>query len=146
MTKHIRNLFIVWFLTGMWHGASWTFIAWGLYYGVILALEKYVFKDILEKLWEPLKHVYTLVLVIIGWVIFKAESFGKAFNLIKTMFFLNNKKLMDNQGVFFLREYKIELIIAIIATIPIYEFIEKNIMNIRIRRKVIRKFIMDYLY
>lgn len=131
LIKHIRNIFIVWFLTGMWHGASWTFIAWGLYYGIILTLEKYVLKNYLQKLNAPLKHIYTLIIVIIGWVLFRAESFSMAFGFIKTMFFMNGARLIDNQGMFFLSEYKIEILVAIIGCIPIYKSIESKFNNYR---------------
>ena len=126
LLKHIRNIFIVWFLTGMWHGASWTFIAWGLYYGTILTLEKYVLNKHLQKLSTPLKHVYTLIIVIIGWVLFRAESFSEAFGFIKTMLCMNGAKLIDNQGLFFLGEYKIEIIAAIIGCIPLCKFIDSK--------------------
>ena len=60
--KAIRNIFIVWFLTGFWHGAAWNFIFWGLYYGILLLLEKYVLRDVLERLPGIVKHIYTLFL------------------------------------------------------------------------------------
>ena len=61
------NLLIVWGLTGIWHGASWNFVLWGLYYGVLLIFEKFVFKKVLDKLPSAIQHIYTMFIVVIGW-------------------------------------------------------------------------------
>ena len=74
----IFNLFAVWALTGLWHGANFNFIAWGIYYFVILVLEKYVYGKYLEKLPSLLKHIYALFLILLGWTIFYFEDFGQA--------------------------------------------------------------------
>lgn len=68
--KPIRNLFVVWFLTGMWHGASWNFILWGLFYGVILFIEKTSFKQWMQKIPRPFCYIYTMFIVMIGWALF----------------------------------------------------------------------------
>jgi alginate O-acetyltransferase complex protein AlgI len=72
------NLVIVFFLCGLWHGASWTFVIWGLYHGIFLVLERTRFGQWLEALPRPLRHGYTLVVVMVGWVLFRADSFGYA--------------------------------------------------------------------
>ena len=69
------NLFIVFFLCGLWHGAAWTFIVWGIYYGLLLALERLVVGRILAKLPPLISLAYTLFLVLVGWIIFRAETF-----------------------------------------------------------------------
>ena len=74
--KTLRNILIVWFCTGFWHGASWNFILWGLYFAVWLILEKYVLKSLLEKTPGWLKHLYTLLVVFVGWGIFAVEDLG----------------------------------------------------------------------
>lgn len=74
--KTLRNILIVWFCTGFWHGASWNFILWGLYFALWLVLEKYVFRGVLEKLPALFKHLYTLVVVFVGWGIFAMEDLG----------------------------------------------------------------------
>ena len=71
--KNIRNILIVWILTGFWHGASWNFIFWGLYYGILLLLEKFVLKKYIDKLPDFVKHIYTIVLLFIGWMIFALD-------------------------------------------------------------------------
>ena len=72
--KHIRNIFIVWFLTGLWHGSSWNFVFWGLYYCVFLLLEKYLLAETLSRLPSLIKSLYTMIIVIIGWVFFSIPS------------------------------------------------------------------------
>lgn len=84
--KLVRNLFIVWFLTGMWHGASWNYILWGLYFFVFLLLERFVIKDRLAKV--P-SHIYAIAVVFFGWVIFKFENFAELGAVFAGMFGLN---------------------------------------------------------
>ncbi|EQB88391.1 alginate O-acetyltransferase complex protein AlgI [Clostridium punense] len=117
--KHLRNILIVWFLTGLWHGASWTFIAWGLYYGALLVVEKYILKKYIDKLWAPLQHIYALFFVIVGWILFRANTFEQAFGFIKTMVGLNGTELISNHGIYYLIEYKVEIIIMLIAATPL---------------------------
>lgn len=76
--KTIRNLMIVWILTGLWHGAGWNFLFWGFYYGVLLMLEKFVLKDFIAKLPSPVRRLYTLLLVAVGWVFFASPDFASA--------------------------------------------------------------------
>lgn len=79
---YIRNIFIVWFCTGLWHGANWTFILWGLYYGCLLLLEKFFLREKLEKLPKPISHIYTLLVVLIGWVFFMSPNITTAFSTL----------------------------------------------------------------
>ena len=71
------NIFVVWFLTGMWHGASWNFIIWGVYFGFIVAVEKYTILRMKNRMFTPLLHLYSLILVVIGWGIFYFEDFSQ---------------------------------------------------------------------
>lgn len=80
------NLLVTWLLTGFWHGAGWNFLFWGFYYGVILILEKLVWGKGLEKLPAALRHLYTLFLVLIGWVFFASETFSAAWNYLQALF------------------------------------------------------------
>lgn len=77
------NIFLVWFLTGLWHGASYNYIIWGLYFCIILLFEKYIFKDILEKTSSLFRHIYTIILFLIGWVIFREENLYAIFQYIR---------------------------------------------------------------
>jgi alginate O-acetyltransferase complex protein AlgI len=79
-----RNLLLVFFLTGLWHGASWTFIFWGMFHGFFLVVERLGFAKVLERI-PVLAHVYTLFIVVIAWVFFRAESFSQAGDFIQNM-------------------------------------------------------------
>ena len=85
VSRHILNLLIVWFLTGLWHGASWNFVVWGLFYGVILITEKYFTGKILAKLPEAVQTLYTMILVMLGWVLFFSPTLGSALTWIGNM-------------------------------------------------------------
>ena len=84
--RHILNLLIVWSLTGLWHGANWNFVLWGTYYGVVLILEKYVTGKYIAKAPDWLKHVYTMLVVMIGWVFFSITDISKALSYLGVMF------------------------------------------------------------
>lgn len=84
--RQIVNLLIVWSLTGLWHGAAWNFVIWGLYYGVLLIFEKFVFAKVQKKLPAVVNWLITFLLVVIGWVFFFSNSLGEAISYIGTMF------------------------------------------------------------
>ena len=111
MAVQLRNIFIVWMLTGLWHGAAWTFVCWGLYYGLILMLEKLFLLRWLDKLPGWLHHVYTLPVIVIGWVIFASDDFNMTGKLLSAMFGLNGAPLFDAQAGFYLRTCGCMLII-----------------------------------
>lgn len=112
--KTIRNLFIVWFLTGLWHGASWNFIIWGLYYGIILILEKFVFSSATKKLPDFVTRIYTLIAVVIGWVIFEITSPIDELGFIGAMFGFGGS-LFDGFTLNVLHNYSVILIVAAIT-------------------------------
>ena len=84
--KLVRNLFIVWALTGLWHGANWNFIIWGIYYAILLIIEKLVLNKVIEKLPNVVKHIYALFFIVIGWVIFRTEDLSQLMLILKNMF------------------------------------------------------------
>lgn len=106
--KLIRNTMVVWFLTGIWHGADWNFLIWGIYYGVLLLLEKLVLNRFLERLPGWVRHVYCLFFVMLGWYIFVYDQVGSGINFLGAMFgsggFLNRETiyLLYNNGVLLL--------------------------------------------
>ena len=128
--KKYRNLFIVWFLTGMWHGASWTFIMWGLYYGILIAIEKGFLEKWLYKLPQIFRHIYLLLIVMIGWVFFRADDINLAFGYIKTMFGLGSNVLINNQRIVYLIDYWYILLIAILLSMPIIKHIKVKVVSI----------------
>ena len=125
--KWFRNIFIVWFLTGLWHGASFNFILWGLYFGFILILEKLFIINILNKLPNFFKYTYTLLLVIIGFVFFEIENLKDIFNYFNAMFNLNNK-FIDSTFIYYLTPNITLIIISIISSTPLIKnILDKNI-------------------
>lgn len=80
------NIIIVWFLTGLWHGASWNFVIWGLYFGVIIMLEKYTIIKAQNKIPAVILHIYSMLVIVFGWVIFYFDDFGRLLQFVKTMF------------------------------------------------------------
>lgn len=92
------NLFIVFFLCGLWHGAQWTFLIWGIYQGIFLSLERVkVIKRFIKKMPRVLQHLYACVVILIGWVFFRAETMGAAFDYIKKMFNFSGNGLLQEQ-------------------------------------------------
>jgi alginate O-acetyltransferase complex protein AlgI len=118
-----RNLFIVWFVTGFWHGANWTFIAWGLYFGIIIALEKAFLEKLIFRMWRPFQHLYALVLIISGWVLFRADTFTYAYSYLKVMFGFGNVPLFDGRAAFYLTNYSVLLCLAIISATPLFNWL-----------------------
>ena len=133
--KWIRNIFIVWFLTGFWHGASWNFILWGLYFGILLVIEKIFLSKLLEKT-RIIKYLYTIVIVIISFLIFSTNTIPEIITSLKNMFFLNNIPLTTIETNYYLRSYLVLLIISIIAATPLF----KNII-IKLRKTKLEKVI-----
>ncbi len=132
--KVYRNLFIVWFLTGLWHGASYNFILWGLYFFVLIALEKTIFKDI--KLNNSIKMLGTFILTLIGWVLFRAETLTIAINYYKNMFGLNNNLLLDVDAKYFFNEHIFIFSIATILATPIISNILNNLKRNMLKNKL----------
>ncbi len=116
--RQVLNLFIVWALTGLWHGASWNFVLWGLYFFVFLVLEKFVFGRLLEKT-AVLKHVYLLTVVYFGWVLFKFTSLPEAFAVLRGMFRVDGNALSSYEIKNFLLPYLPFLALCVLACTPL---------------------------
>nr|WP_308859832.1 MBOAT family O-acyltransferase [Paeniclostridium sordellii] len=125
--RNYINLFIVWFLTGFWHGASWTFIAWGLYFGALIAIEKAFLGKILDKIYPPISHLYLVLVVMIGWIFFRANSFTYAFNYIKLLFGLDNNLLYNNSTIMYLNDYGYVIVLSIIFSMPIIPVLKNKL-------------------
>jgi len=130
--KWIRNLFIVWFLTGFWHGASWNFIIWGLYFGVLLAIEKIFFKKYLDKT-KIIKYIYTSIIVIISFLIFNSNTTTEIINSLKNMFFINDIPLISNESLYYFKSNLLLLIISIISATPLLKNIIIKIKNTKLK-------------
>ena len=129
--KFYRNIFIVWFLTGLWHGASWTFIAWGLYFGLFITLEKVFILKLLNKLPKFTRHIYLLFVVIIGWVFFRADNFELSINYLQTMFGGNLGVLTNLDTAIIFKDFFEVLILGIILATPIVPYTINKIKTLK---------------
>lgn len=126
--KMVRNTFIVWALTGFWHGAGWNFILWGLFYGIILMIEKVYLGKVLEKLPSFIRILYTFVLVVIGWVFFDTSSLTEAGQLIKAMFGFGNN-FIDSYAKYQIASYIIVFIVCIVCSTNVREKVTNFLVN-----------------
>ena len=110
----LRNILVVWFLTGFWHGAAWNFICWGLYFGALLILEKLWLLERLQK-YKLLSHVYVLLAVIFGFVLFDAGSLQEAFGCIRGMLGLGGLPMVSQEAVYLLRSNALLLLVAAVG-------------------------------
>ncbi len=113
--RQIFNLAVVWFLTGLWHGASWNFVIWGLYFCVLLILEKLFLLKVLERIPAVFGHIYTLFLVVISWAIFSYNDMTDGAAYIKTMFGMGTGGLTDERGLYLLMSNAVLFVILIVA-------------------------------
>lgn len=120
-----RNILIVWITTGLWHGASWNFIIWGLYYGILLIIEKRFLLNFMNK-HKIIGHLYTFILVTISFVIFNNDNLFNGLNFIQNMFNINNK-IINSETWYYLKSYGVLLIIALVLSFPNYKLLFKKI-------------------
>lgn len=116
--KQIRNILIVWLLTGIWHGANWTFLIWGLLFGIILIIEKIFLNKFMEKLPSFIKRIYVLFIVMILFIIFNAENMSVALTNIKGLFGMNGEIFVNDYTLHYLKSYLPLLIIAFFGATP----------------------------
>lgn len=125
--KQLRNMFIVWFLTGLWHGAAWNFILWGLYYGVLLAFEKDVWGKALQKLPRILQHLYALLIVIFGFIIFVFDDMTELEQYIKILFGCAGVPLVNGTLFWYLQNNFVLLLIGCLLAFPIYPWLKTKL-------------------
>lgn len=116
--RHIFNLLAVWTLTGFWHGANWTFMAWGLYFGVLLILEKKFLAGLVTRLPSVLQHVYALFFIVIGWVFFRSDSMGLAVQYIGSMF--TSGVPLNRFVIEYLVRFWPYLLFGVVLSVPIF--------------------------
>lgn len=131
----VRNIFVVWLLTGIWHGASWNFVAWGLLFGIVLLIEKLWLGKFLEKLPTLVKRIYVLFIVMISFIIFYGPTLGEAFSNIAGLFGANCVGVINDYTTYYLKSYFVVFVIAFIGATPVL----KNGIERLMENGVIRK-------
>ena len=126
--RWVFNTLVVWMLTGFWHGANWTFIIWGLYFAIFLMLEKFFLKKLLEKLPAVFSHIYVVVVIMVSFVIFNADTAGTgesaltvAIRDIRGMFGALDVPLVSKEALYYLSNYSIMLVAAILGATPLFK-------------------------
>ena len=128
--KTVRNLLIVWMLTGLWHGAAWNFLIWGFYYGVILVLEKFIWGRAMER-WMPIvRRIYTLAVILFGWVLFFSPSLGYAVRYMGSMLGIGAEGLIDKQTMFYVTSNWLWYVVAFLGASPIGYTLIKQVQKV----------------
>lgn len=138
LPRQIFNLFVVWALTGLWHGASWNFVIWGLYYFVFLCLEKFVLKKVLEKIPTVIRWVYSMFVVLVGWMIFYFEDFSAMKTAFSVAFGASGNALSDPVMSAMIINNIPFIIIAAIACLPISKLVKAGIAKLQKRSPAAR--------
>ena len=133
----IRNLLIVWALTGIWHGASWNFVIWGLMFGIILIIEKLFLSKYLERLPSIFKILYVLIIVMISFIIFNASTMKEAFTNITGLFGANGESFVNSYTLYYLKNYLVIIIAAIIGATPVLKELIQKLRKNSVINKII---------
>lgn len=134
--RWLFNIFVVWFLTGFWHGASWNFIVWGLYFAVILVIEKLWLQKYLVKS-GMFQHIYVLFLVCISFVIFNAIDLREAVQYIGAMFGAGEVAYVSKEAIYYLRSYLVIILLAIVGATPVFKSLYNFLRQKKYASKVI---------
>lgn len=121
------NIMLVWFLTGFWHGANWNFMIWGVYFGVILLMEKLFLGKVLSKIPRVFQHIYALIFIIIGWGIFAFEDTAQLIGNFRNMFFANGLPFINDKAILWLTQYAVTFVILIVASTPLFRNIGEKL-------------------
>ena len=127
--RQIFNMFIVWGLTGIWHGAAWTYIIWGLYFFVLLVAEKYFLSALLEKLPKLVRHLYLLICINFSWALFRADNLKQAWWVVKHMLRMHITAEGLSQVNMYLHQYGLYMALGIIFSMPVYQTIKSKLME-----------------
>ena len=129
--RQIFNILVVWFLTGFWHGAQWNFIIWGVYFSVLLVVEKlWLYKKLNQS--KIVGRIYALFLITISFVIFNVNTIGEIGEYLKNMFFLGGSEIVNTEYVYYLRSYGILLLIAIIGATSLPKKLYKSCRKFKV--------------
>ena len=146
LKRQLINIFIVWALTGLWHGAAWNFILWGLYFAVILILEKTFLLKFLNKMPSFIHHLYSLLLIVFGWVIFNSSSLSQVVVMVKTMLlprgFMSLAEI-KNLRILYLWPY---FVMGLVASTPVLSMLQKRLENSKLGNLVVHMVLLLILF
>ena len=124
--KWLRNILIVWLLTGLWHGAAWNFIIWGLFFGILLIIEKLFLNSFLEKIPKFLKRIYVLFIVMISFIIFSGENFNQIIKNIEGLIGIGNIPIISKESIYYFKSYFVVILVGIIGSTPLLKNITSD--------------------
>lgn len=125
--KWVRNIVIVWFLTGFWHGAEWNFVIWGLYFAFFLILEKWFLNKVLDRLPSIVSHCYVIIVILISFVVFYCTSITDILGYLSGMFALKNEPLWNSETLYYLKSYMTVFLVGIVAATPTTSLLIKRL-------------------
>ena len=135
--RWVRNVLVVWSLTGLWHGARWNFSFWGLYFGILLMVEKLFLGRLLERLPRVLRHAYALLIVLIGWVMFELDSVPEILGYLGELFALNGIDLYNVESLYLARSNLVLLLIATAGAVPLARKVYERVSELVLVRAVV---------
>jgi alginate O-acetyltransferase complex protein AlgI len=124
--RNYFNLFVIFVLCGLWHGASWNFLIWGLYHGLFLVLERAYLEKVLDNMPRALRHIYVLFIVCVGWVFFRIEAFGDAIGYLKVMFipYISFKDVLHHINP----ELALYFVLGVLFSVPVHAILKEKAM------------------
>ena len=126
--RHLFNILVVWMLTGFWHGAAWNFILWGLFFAILLIVEKWWLLPILKK-HTVIAHIYVLLASVLSFVIFNASTVADAFSTIGRMFGAGTLPIVSPETLYYLKSFAVLLVFACVASTPIFKKIGTRLQS-----------------
>ena len=134
--RHIFNIFVVWFLTGFWHGADWNFILWGVYFGVLLIVEKKFLYDKLKNS-RIISRIYVLPLILVSFVIFSITDINELGHFIMSMFGFGGLPLVSDEFVYYIRSYGVIILISLISATPLVKSVVEKMREVKAMDNII---------
>ncbi len=131
LPRQLVNILIVWMLTGIWHGAGWNFLLWGLWFALFLLMEKLFLLKALSRIPKLFGHLYSLLVVLVGWVVFELESLQGIAGYLGAMFGMNGRTFLDRQGMYLGRENAVLLAVAVLSSTPLIAKLVKKLAESR---------------
>lgn len=144
--KHVRNILVVWLLTGIWHGANWNFVLWGVYYGVLLLIEKFVLGRFLEKLPSVIRHIYCMFFVMIGWNLFVFDDMNLGFGFMRALFGGYGQGILNQETIYLLYNNVILLVLLIFGSTRLPKRVAGRLCRALKNREVILTVIKNLFY